>query len=128
MRVFAAAGVLAGLSGLAVWFLRGGPKLPPDTDAVIDRVSQGTLSHVVAGETGYADSSGVRIWYESISAEGPEKGVVLLNISMAGNSLFWPPGFIRGLTGAGYRVIRYDQRGTGASDWMADWDRKHPYS
>lgn len=128
MKVYAIAGALAGLYGLANWLLRGGPKLPPDTDDVIDRVSRGDLKQVVTGETGHADSRGVRIWYESIPAEGPEKGAVLLNISMGGNSLFWPPGFIRDLTGAGYRVIRYDQRGTGASDWMANWDRKHPYS
>jgi pimeloyl-ACP methyl ester carboxylesterase len=128
MRVRAIVGALAGLSGLALWFLRGGPKLPSDTEAVIDRVSRSDLTHVVAGETGYADFSGVRIWYESIPAAGPEKGMVLLSISMGGNSLFWPPSFIRCLTGAGYRVIRYDQRGTGASDWMTTWDRKRPYS
>ena len=121
MRVCAVAGVLAGLAGLVAWFLRGGTKLPPDIDAIIDRVSRSDLAHVVSGETGYADSDGVRIWYESIPAAGAEKGAVLLNISMAGNSLFWPPGFIRGLAQAGYRVIRYDQRGTGASDWVAEW-------
>jgi pimeloyl-ACP methyl ester carboxylesterase len=124
---YVVAGVLAGLAGLVTWLLRGGPRLPPDTDAIIERVSHSDLSHVVTGETGYAESSGVHIWYESIPPQVPEKGVVLLNISMGGNSLFWPPGFIRGLTGAGYRVIRYDQRGTGASDWMAQWDRKHAY-
>jgi pimeloyl-ACP methyl ester carboxylesterase len=128
VRVYAIAGALAGLSGLALWFLRGGPKLPTDTDAVIDRVSRSDLTNVVGGEAGYADSSGVRIWYESIPAASPEKGTVLLNISMGGNSLFWPLSFIRGLTSAGYRVIRYDQRGTGASDWMTVWDRKSPYS
>lgn len=128
VKGYAIAGAFAGVSGLALWLLRGGPKLPSGTDDIIDRVSRRDLAHIVAGETGHADSSGVRIWYESIPAEGPEQGAVLLNISMGGNSLFWPPSFIRGLTGAGYRVIRYDQRGTGASDWMADWDRKHPYS
>ena len=87
----AAVVALAGLAGLALWFLRGGPRLPPETDAIIERVSASDLSHVVAGEAGYADSSGVRIWYESIPAEAPEKGVVLLNISLAGNSLFGRP-------------------------------------
>ena len=124
----AAVGALAGVAGLALWFWRGGPKLPPDTDAIIERVAASDLGHVVAGETGYADSSGVRIWYESIPAQASEKGVVLLNISIGGHSLFWPRRFIRGLTEAGYRVIRYDQRGTGASDWMPEWRRRHPYT
>ncbi|BEH01831.1 hypothetical protein brsh051_11120 [Brooklawnia propionicigenes] len=129
MKVSAAAvGALAGLAGLALWFWRGGPKLPPGTDAIIERVAGSDLSHVVAGETGHVDSGGVRIWYESIPAAGPEKGVVLLSTSMGGDSLFWPPGFIRDLGRAGYRVIRYDQRGTGASDWMPEWSRRHPYS
>lgn len=126
--VAAAVGALAGVAGLALWFWRGGPKLPPDTDAIIERVAASDLAHVVAGQTGHAESSGVRIWYESIPPKAPEKGVVLLNISMGGHSLFWPRRFIRGLTEAGYRVIRYDQRGTGASDWLPEWSRKHPYS
>jgi pimeloyl-ACP methyl ester carboxylesterase len=91
-------------------------------------VSKSDLSHVVAGKTGYAESNGVRIWYESISPQGTPKGVVLLSIAMAGDSLFWPPKFIRALTGAGYKVLRYDQRGTGLSDWMEDWHSKHPYT
>lgn len=124
----AAVGTLTGLFGLALWFWRGGPKLPPDTDTIIKGVAGRDLSHIVVGQTGYADSSGVRIWYESIPAKAPEKGVVLLNISMGGHCLFWPPGFIRDLNAAGYRVIRYDQRGTGASDWMSEWNRTHPYS
>ncbi len=81
----------AGVAALVFWFVRGGPKLPSETDAIIERVSGSDLPHVVVGETGYADSSGVRIWYESIPAGVPEKGVVLLNISMAGNSLFGRP-------------------------------------
>jgi pimeloyl-ACP methyl ester carboxylesterase len=52
----------------------------------------------------------------------------LLNIALGAGSLFWPPGFLRALAAAGYRVVRYDQRGTSASNWMTDWSRKHPYS
>lgn len=128
MKPFVVAAAVAAATGAAVWFLRGGPKLPPDTDAVIDRVARGDLSRVLAGETGYAHSSGIRIWYEAIASEGPEKGVVLLNLSMGGDSLYWPPGFLRGLTRAGYRVVRFDQRGTGASDWLPGWRRQQPYS
>lgn len=119
---------IAGVAGLATYVLRGGPRLPPDTDAIIERVSRGDLSHVVAGATGFADSSGVRIWYENIPPTGAQRGVVLLNSPMAGDALFWSPGFIRTLSGAGYRVVRYDQRGTGASDWIENWSRKAPYT
>ena len=91
-------------------------------------MSASDLWHIVAGETGFADSGGVRIWYESIPADGHEKGIVLLGIGMAGHSLFWPPGFLRGFSRSGYRMIRYDQRGTGESGWMPEWSRRHAYS
>jgi pimeloyl-ACP methyl ester carboxylesterase len=35
---------------------------------------------------------------------------------------------LRALAAEGYRVIRYDQRGTGASSWMTNWSREQPYS
>jgi hypothetical protein len=68
--------LIAGVAGLAAYVLRGGPKLPPDTDAIIEGASRGDLSHVVAGATGFADSSGVRIWYENIPPTGAQRGVV----------------------------------------------------
>jgi pimeloyl-ACP methyl ester carboxylesterase len=43
-------------------------------------------------------------------------------------AILWPPPFLRALSGAGYRIIRFDQRGTGASDWMPGWSRAHPYT
>ncbi|WP_247829077.1 alpha/beta fold hydrolase [Arthrobacter antioxidans] len=86
------------------------------------------MTGVVTGTSGYAQSGAVRIWYESIPPVAAEKGVVLLNSSLGVGSLFWPPAFLRGLSAAGYRVVRYDHRGTGASSWMTGWSRKRPYS
>jgi pimeloyl-ACP methyl ester carboxylesterase len=126
----AAVGLSAGLGlgVLAGYVLLGGPRLPRDVDAVIERVGRSDLSSVVTGDTGYARSGSVRLWYESVPPAGTERGVVLLNMAMAGDALFWPPAFIHALTSGGYRVIRYDQRGTGASDWIENWNRDNPYS
>jgi len=121
-------GLLAGLGAFAAWFRFGGPRLPADIDSVIDRVAAGDLEGVVTGTTGETDASGIRIWFESIPPVGPERGTVMLFISLGGDGILWPPAFLRTLTGAGYRVIRFDQRGTGASDWMPEWDRAHPYT
>lgn len=120
-----AAWVLAGLAALLVW---RGRRLPAGTEETIARVRAGPLTEVVIGESGYVQSGGVRIWYESIPPADAEKGVVLLNIALGASSLYWPPEFLRALSGAGYRVVRYDQRGTGASSWMPEWSRQHPYS
>ncbi|GAA1055059.1 hypothetical protein GCM10017608_19110 [Agromyces luteolus] len=123
-----AGGLLAGLAALAAWIRFGGPRLPAGIDAVIDRVAAGDLAGVVTGTTGETDAGGIRIWYESIPPVGRERGTVLVLISLGGDAILWPPAFLRVLTGAGYRVIRFDQRGTGASDWMPEWDRAHPYT
>lgn len=117
-----------GLAGLAALLALRGPRLPTGTDRTIARIRAGPVTGVVTGTSGYAPSGGVRIWYESIPPVAAEKGVVLLNISLGVGSLFWPPAFLRALSAAGYRVIRYDQRGTGASSWMTGWSREHPYS
>ena len=116
---------LAGLAALLAW---RGPRLPPGTERTIARIRAGPVTGVVNGKSGYAQSGGVRIWYEALPPVGAEKGVVLLNIALGAGSLFWPPAFLRALSAAGYRVVRYDQRGTGASSWMTGWSRKHPYS
>lgn len=116
------------LAGLALWIYAAGPKLLPETDAIIDRVLTDELPELIVGETGVATSDGWDIWYESISPEGPSKGAVLLIMGAGGSALEWPRKFVRAFVDLGYQVIRYDQRGTGMSTWVADWDRKNPYS
>lgn len=124
----AVASAAAGLAALAVLVASHRPGLPPGTDRMIARIRAAPLTGVVSGESGYAQSRGVRIWYESIPPIGAERGVILLNIALGASCLFWPPGFLRALSSAGYRVVRYDQRGTGASSRLPDWSRRHPYS
>jgi len=116
------------ITGLLIWILSAGPKLPPETDAVIDEVLSQELPELFTGKTGVVTSDGLDIWYESISPEGQPKGSVLLIISMGGSAIDWPQKFVHELVESGYQVIRYDQRGTGMSDWVANWDRKNPYS
>lgn len=120
--------VALGLAGLAALLAKRVPRMPPDAERTIARIRAGPVTEVVTGRSGYAQSGGIRIWYESIPPVGVEKGAVLLNSSLGVGSLFWPPPFLRALAAAGFRVVRYDQRGTGASSWVTDWSRKNPYS
>jgi pimeloyl-ACP methyl ester carboxylesterase len=101
--------------------------LPPGTDETIERVLQLELPDVVQGQTGYADSDGVEIWYESMEPQGTPKGTVLLVMGIGNDALAWPGYFIQPMVDAGYRVVRHDHRGTGLSDWMEDWDPAQPY-
>lgn len=116
------------LAGLLLYVFFAGPKLSPETMAIIDGVLSRELPEVITGQTGTATSSGVDIWYESLMPGGAPRGVVLLLMADGGDTLMWPPDFIRAFVDAGYRTIRYDHRGTGMSDWMREWDRRSPYS
>jgi pimeloyl-ACP methyl ester carboxylesterase len=113
---------------LATYVMFGGTHLPPDADAIIDDVLRSELPRVISGDIGTVSSNGAPIWYEDMAPVDSPRGTVLLNMSMAADALIWPPSFVRALTDAEYRVIRYDYRGTGMSDWMKDWDSKHPYT
>ncbi|NZA28150.1 alpha/beta hydrolase [Luteimonas sp. SJ-92] len=112
--------VLLSLSaGVAVYLYRSGPPLPQGTEQAIDRAIGSPLPELVTGHSGLADSQGWSIWYERIDPGGPPRGTVLLIMGISNDALGWPQPFIEALTAAGYRVVRYDHRGTGMSDWRA---------
>jgi pimeloyl-ACP methyl ester carboxylesterase len=115
------------LSGLVVFIFFTGPKLPANTDTIIENVMNTELPELVKGSSGDVTSDGHKIWYESITPKNTNKGVILLFIGMASDALEWPQTFIGQLVNSGYQVIRYDYRGTGQSDWVKGWQQK-PYS
>lgn len=104
-----------------------GPPLPEGAEETIDAVVASDLPELLRGETGYVHNGDVRVWYESRSPAGPSQGAVLLFMGISNDALAWPQGFLDALVDAGYRVIRYDYRGTGLSDWVEDW-REEPYA
>lgn len=116
------------LAGLLIYVFGFGPTLPPETDGIIEDVLKGELPEVIVGQTGFASSDGLKIWYESISPEGLPKGTVLLIMGNGADALIWPPKFVRAFADSSYQVIRYDHRGTGMSGRVENWDRKNPYS
>lgn len=104
------------------------PDLPPGTDEIIDTVIQSPLPEQISGRQGYTNASGVDIWYEVIDPEVPPKATLLLMMGISNDALGWPPQFLNVLHDMGYRIIRYDYRGTGMSDWVQDWDNNNPYN
>ena len=114
--------------GLTIFVVTSGPELPPETDVVIEQVLKSEPPELIKGETGYANSNSVKIWYESIEPADTNKGAVLLIMGIANDALSWPDYFIQPLVDSGYQVIRFDNRGTGMSDWMEDWDSDAPYT
>ena len=115
------------LTGFIILIFFTGPKLPDNTDTIIDNVINSKLPEFVKGKSGYVISDNYKIWYESITPKDTTNGAILLFMGMASDALGWPQTFIDKLVNSGYQVIRYDYRGTGLSDWIEDW-QQNPYS
>src|SRR6185436_18393531 len=56
-------------------------------------------------------ANGIKIEYEEM---GPKDGpVILLIMGLAAQMTLWPPAMLNALTGAGFRVVRFDNRDIG---------------
>jgi hypothetical protein len=77
--------LLAGFTCIAT----SGPRLPPGTDQVLDKVVAAPLPELVPGTTGYAQSQGVKIWYENIRPAAAPQGTVLLIMGIANDAMHW---------------------------------------
>ncbi len=65
----------------------------------------------------HIDANGLRLWVE---VDGPADGEPVLLISGAMESAIrWPSPFLSDLVAAGYRVVRFDNRGWGRSEQAA---------
>jgi len=62
------------------------------------------------------EPSGVRLWYER--AGPPEAPAVVLLNGNDSQAIYWPAAFVGDLLGAGFQVIRYDDRDAGLSEWL----------
>lgn len=121
-------GLIVLLLGMGIYIYTSGPKLPEETDRIIEEVIANPLPELIDGKSGFANSEGIRIWYEDIDPRQEPKGVIVLVMGISNDALGWPQKFIESFTDSGYRVIRYDHRGTGLSDWLEDFDSSNPYS
>ncbi|MEN8121423.1 MAG: alpha/beta hydrolase [Bacteroidota bacterium] len=112
---------------IVVFIFFTGPQLPENTDQLIENVVQSEPPEFVKGTADYVISDSLKIWYECISPEDSIKGNVLLFMGISNDAMGWPPEFLKLLVDSGYRVIRYDYRSTGMSDWIEDY-QKSPFS
>ena len=120
--------IILGIVGLGIYIYLSGPPLPPNSDEIISQVLRSELPEIFSGQTGYAKSGDINIWYESIEPDESPQGAVLLLAGISSDAVAWPPKFLDALVAAGYQVIRTDHRGTGMSDWIENWDSSNPYS
>jgi len=111
-----------------LYFIHSGVQLPSGAHEVIADTVAAPIPEMVKGETNFAKSGELDIWYEKIDPEGKIKGTVLLVMGHNSTSMLWTTHFYQPFLKEGYQVIRYDNRDVGMSTWIKNWDRKNPYT
>ena len=101
-------------------------------DSYIDKLISITKSKkipvFISGQTGYAKNIDVKIFYEDLNFSENPKGTILLINGAAETMIQWPEKMIRTLIKNDFRVIRYDNRGLGQSDWIKKWSKRNDYN
>lgn len=111
------------------WFINSGIQLPAETDEIVQEVLKSDeLPELITGQTGFAKNGAVKIWYEKRVPTDSIKGTLLLVMGHSSSAMIWGSEFMQPFIDAGYQVIRYDNRGLGESDWIADWNKANPYT
>lgn len=113
---------------LAIAFYFIDPKLPKHTNQVISEIANSEIPELVGGDTGYATSGNVKIWYEIKNKSTDTKGTVLLINGYTEPALLWNQHFIQSVIDAGYQLIRFDNRDVGLSDWTETTDTNPSYT
>lgn len=101
--------------------------LPKHILTRIAEVRQMDIPSLITGGLGTAKNGDIEIAYQVISNENPKDNILLVN--GLGHPMFtWTAEIYQPLVDAGYRVIRFDNRGLGHSDWMKNWSKQNPYT
>ena len=97
-------------------------------DKLISIIKSKKIPVFVSGQTGYAKNIDVKIFYEDLNFSENPKGTILLINGAAETMIQWPEQMIRTLIKNDFRVIRYDNRGLGQSDWIKKWSKRNDYN
>ncbi len=100
--------------------------LPKSTIERIKQTKESSIPERITGQTGIAQNGKIKIFYEVLGSSS-SKGDILLVNGHTHSLIAWPKHFYQPLIDAGYRVIRYDNRGMGNSDWMKNWTKQNAY-
>ncbi len=110
------------------WMVSSEPRLPSNINEMIQEVMTSDLPEFMPGKSGFAQNGDIKIAYEVLENENCKNVNVLLVNGHTQTLLEWQPYFYQPLLDAGYRVIRYDNRGFGQSDWIKNWGENNKYT
>ncbi len=111
----------------AYLFINSAPPLPKDVDVMIQKIKAEGIPEFITGRTDVAKNGEVTIGYEVIDSPAFNQETIVLICGHTQILLDWPDYFYQPLVNAGYRVIRFDNRSVGSSDWLPNYDKKNPY-
>lgn len=128
-KILLGVGILLVLAALGAYlFANTAVELPQETEAIVAEALTADLPELVTGKTGTATNGDIDIWYESKMPSDSIKGTILLVMGLGASAIIWSNEFIQPLLDADYQVIRYDNRDTGLSTWVEEWDEGDPYT
>ena len=107
---------------LAVATLYSRVALPGKVDEIISEIKQEGIPEFIEGETGTANNNEVDIAFEVINKSRNNGETILLINGHSHWQLTIPKSFYQPFVDAGYQLVKFDNRGLGASDWILDWD------
>ena len=110
------------------WIISSEPRLPSNINILIQEIIDGDLPELLPGQSGLAKNGNIKIAYEILEGQNCKDINILLINGLSQTLLEWPSYFYNPLLEAGYRVIRYDNRGVGESDWMLNWGENNKYT
>jgi len=115
---------------IAIWS-RSSPRLSVESEKLLQDALKAPLPNMLAGESAYAQSGALRIWYtlkQPLLVSGQTvRGTVLLVNGLGSSAAFWPSEIYSPLLKAGYQVLMTDHRGLGESDPLKDWSTDNSY-
>ena len=110
------------------WLVSSGPRLPSNINEMIQEVMASDLPDLMPGKSGFAQNGDIKICYEVLENENCNNVNILLVNGHTQTLLEWQSYFYQPLLDAGYRIIRYDNRGFGQSDWIKVWGKENKYA
>jgi len=119
--------VLAIVLLAAYLFINSAPPLPSNVEEMINQIKSEGIPEFIKGRTSEAKNGEVNIFYEVIENQSTSKDTIILICGHTQILLDWPAYFYQPLVDEGYRVIRFDNRGVGNSDWLPNFDKKNPF-
>lgn len=112
----------------AYWFINSAPPLPSNVEEMIQEIKSEGVPEFIKGRTSEAKNGAINIFYEVIENQVSTKETIVLICGHTQILLDWPDYFYQSFVDEGYRVIRFDNRGVGNSDWMPNFDKKNPFT